>query len=174
MYCNTEESELYLAGESLGRKTRDSRRFPAGGLVWKVPFTNGPNDLLVEGFIDGELVASDELQVTYLVGRHGKFNDVILSQKELDKDRVIVMAEAVDKDGNRVLDFSDRAYFSTLDGKGRLLENYGTPTKSSIIEMANGYAAIELERGERATTVEFKAQNIKSRFIEVRGRKHSR
>jgi beta-galactosidase len=172
VYCNTEESELYLNGTSLGRKTRNPRSVPAGGLVWKVPFTNGPNDLLVEGFIDGEHVASDELQVTYLVGRHGKLHDVILSQKDLNKDRVIVMAEAVDKDGNRVLNFSDRAYFSTLDGTGRLLENYGTPTKSSIIEMANGYAAIELERGEQATTVEFKAQKIKSRFIEVRGKNH--
>jgi beta-galactosidase len=80
------------------------------------------------------------------------------------------MAEAVDADGHRVLDFSERVYFSTLGGDGRLLENFGTPTKSSIIEMANGYAAIEFERGEQATTVELKAQNIKSRFIEIGGR----
>ncbi len=167
VYCNTDEAELYLDGTSLGRKTREPRSFPAGGLVWKVPFGNGPNGLLVEGFIDGELVASDELEVTYLAGRHGILHDVVLSQQDLDKDRVLIIAEAVDVDGNRVLDFSDRAYFSTLDGNGRLLENYGTPTKSSVIEMANGYAAIELETREQATTVEFKTQNIKSRFIEV-------
>jgi beta-galactosidase len=170
VYCNTDEAELYLDGTSLGRKTREPQSFPAGGLVWKVPFTSGANDLRAEGFVDGAPVASDELRVTYLVGQHGKLHDVKLSHKDLGKNRVLIMAEAVDADGNRVSSFSDRAYFSTLGGNGRLLENYGTPTKSSIIEMANGYAAIELERGEQATTVEFKTQNIKSRFIDVRGK----
>ncbi|MBT8056153.1 MAG: glycoside hydrolase family 2 protein, partial [Gammaproteobacteria bacterium] len=170
VYCNTEEAELYLDGESLGRNTRDPQSFPAGGLVWEVPFVDGPNELSVEGFINGEQVATDNLQVTYVVGGHGKFQDLILTQKDLGDNRVLITAEAVDADGNRVLDFSDRAYFSTLGGDGRLLENYGTPTKSSIIEMANGYAAIEFERGEQATTVESKAQNIKGRFIEIGGR----
>jgi beta-galactosidase len=170
VYCNTDEAELYLGGTSLGRKVRDPNRFPAGGLIWKTPFANGANDLRVEGFVDGASVASDELRVTYLVGQHGNLHDVTLSQKELGKGRVLIMAEAVDADGNRVLSFSDRAYFSALDGNGYLLENYGTPTKSSIIEMANGYAAIELARGKQPTTVEFKAQNVKSRFIEISGK----
>jgi beta-galactosidase len=170
VYCNTEKAELYLDGKSLGRKTKDPQRFPAGGLVWAVPFANGPNELSVEGFIDGEHVASDNLQVTYVVGGQGKFQDLVFTQENLSDSRVLIMAEAVDADGHRVLDFSDRVYFSTLGGDGRLLENFGTPTKSSIIEMANGYAAIEFERGEQATTVELKAQNIKSRFIEIGGR----
>jgi beta-galactosidase len=170
VYCNTEEAELYLDGKSLGRKTRNPQSFPAGGLVWRMPFADGPNELAVEGFIDGEPVATDDLQVTYVAGGHGTFHDLKLTQEALGDGRVMIVAEAVDADGNRVLDFSDRAYFSRLGGDGRLLENYGTPTKSSIIEMANGYAAIEFERGEQATTVEFKAQNIKSRFIEIAGK----
>ena len=170
VYCNTEKAELYLDGKSLGRKTKDQQSFPAGGLVWAVPFANGPNELSVEGFIDGEHVASDNLQVTYVVGGQGKFQDLVFTQEDLSDSRVLIMAEAVDADGHRVLDFSERVYFSTLGGDGRLLENFGTPTKSSIIEMANGYAAIEFERGEQATTVELKAQNIKSRFIEIGGR----
>lgn len=170
VYCNTEKAELYLDGKSLGRKTKDQQSFPAGGLVWAVPFANGPNELSVEGFIDGEHVASDNLQVTYVVGGQGKFQDLVFTQEDLSDSRVLIMAEAVDADGHRVLDFSDRVYFSTLGGDGRLLENFGTPTKSSIIEMANGYAAIEFERGEQATTVELKAQNIKSRFIEIGGK----
>ena len=80
------------------------------------------------------------------------------------------MAEALDEDGNRVLDFSDRVYFSTLDGDGRLIQNYGTPTKSGIIEMASGYAAVEFERGVQVTTVELKTQNIKGRYIEISGK----
>ena len=170
VYCNTEEAELYLDGKSLGRNARDPQSFPAGGLVWMVPFADGPNELSVEGFINGEPVASDTLQVTYVVGGHGKFQDLKLAQKDLTDGRVMIMAEAVDADGHRVLDFSDRAYFSTLGGDGRLIENYGTPTKSSVIEMANGYAAIEFERGEQATIVEFKAQNIKGRLIEIGGK----
>ena len=161
---------MYLDGESQGRKTRDPQSFPAGGLVWLVPFADGPNELIVEGFIDGEKVASDDLQVTYVVGAHGKLQDLVLTQKDLGDNRVMIMAEAVDADGHRVLSFSERAYFSTLGGDGRLLENYGTPTKSSIIEMANGYAAIEFERGEQATIVEFKGQNLKGRFIEISGK----
>ncbi|MDZ4260822.1 MAG: beta-galactosidase, partial [Pseudomonadota bacterium] len=76
-------------------------------------------------------------------------------------------AEAQDKDGNRVLNFSERAYFFNVGESGRLIENLGTPTGSSIIEMANGYAAIEFEMGSSPALIEFRTQNIKAAFLSL-------
>lgn len=164
VFCNTQSAELFLDGKSLGVKQRDPQQFPAGGLVWKVPFVNGLNKLLVKGGSDAVNV-EDQLDVTYLVGHHGPFATLKLSAKPLSDRRFLIEAEAQDKDGNRVLDFSDRAYFFNVGESGRLIENLGTPTGSSIIEMANGYAAIEFEMGQSPALIEFRTQNIKAAFI---------
>lgn len=164
VFCNTQSAELFLDGKSLGVKQRDPQQFPAGGLVWKVPFVNGLNKLLVKGVSDAVNV-EDQLDVTYLIGHHGPFATLKLSAKPLSDRRFLIEAEAQDKDGNRVLDFSDRVYFFNVGESGRLIENQGTPTGSSIIAMANGYAAIEFEMGPSPALIEFRTQNIKAAFI---------
>jgi len=167
VYCNTEEAELFLDGLSLGKKIKRPKQFPAGGLVWKVPFQQAINNLTVKGYIKGELIASNKLEVTYKVGKHGSFDRVVLSEKPLDESRSLIIAEAVDVDGNRVLNYSERVYFSTLNGDGVLAENFGSPAKSSVIEMANGYAAIEFVNGSQPTVVEFRTQNVKGIYIRL-------
>ena len=166
VFCNTNSAELFLNGKSLGAKERKPAVFPAGGLVWQVPFVNGVNQLRVTGSSD-QVQVEDTLNVTYLIGHHGPFATLKLSSTAIDSQRVLIEAEAVDVNGNRVLDFSERAYFSTLDENGQLLENQGTPTGSSIIEMANGYAAIEFKPGQHASTVEVRTQNIKGVYLRV-------
>lgn len=166
VYCNTETAELFLNGESLGEKVRDPKQFPAGGLVWKAPFKNGENQLLVKG-TKGEVTVEDNLVVTYLVGKHGSIETIQLSSRKLDSGRVLIEAAAVDKDGNRVLNYSERVYFFNIGEQGKLIENQGTPNGSSIIEMASGYAAIEFEPGEKPSVIEFRTQNVKGVYIEV-------
>ncbi len=165
-FCNTNSAELFLNGKSLGAKERKPAEFPAGGLVWQVPFIAGVNELRVTGRSD-QVQVEDTLNVTYLIGHHGPFATLKLSSTAIDKQRVLIEAEAVDVNGNRVLDFSERAYFSTLDENGQLLENQGTPTGSSIIEMANGYAAIEFKPGQHASTVEVRTQNVKGVYLTI-------
>ena len=176
VFCNTQSVELFLNGKSLGTKKRDVKVFPAGGLVWQVPFKNGKNKLRVLGYATAQAnkkskPVEDALEVTYLIGEHGPFFELKMSFTKLAANRLLVSAEALDKDGNRVLDFSERAYFSNLGESGQLLENQGTPTGSSVIAMANGYAAIEFEQGEQESVIEFRTQNVKGSFISVPARR---
>ncbi|WP_440877078.1 glycoside hydrolase family 2 protein [Thalassotalea sp. PLHSN55] len=168
VYCNTEQAELSLNGKSLGVKTNDKSIFPAGGLVWKVPFISGKNTLEVTGFNGKNNVAQDTLAITYLTGKHGKYDHISLTSTPLSNGNMLITAEAQDSKGNRVLDYSERAYFSNLEGHGELLEHYGTPTRSSIIEMASGVASIEFVPDENSpATIEFRSQNIKGVYIVI-------
>lgn len=167
VYCNTDEAELYLNGESLGKKVKQDGVVPAGGLVWAVPFKNGQNSLEVIGYIQQRKVAEDSRDVTYLVGKHGKFHHIKLTAQDLGDNRYLIEAEARDEDGNRVLDYQERVHFFNIGDEGELLENYGTPYKSSTIEMGSGYAAIEFIAGDKPSTVEFRTQNIKGVYVEI-------
>jgi beta-galactosidase len=167
VYCNTQSAELFLDGQSLGVKNKQAGVVPAGGLVWQVPFKQGSNNLSVKGYIKQQLEAQDKLTVDYVIGQHGKLDKVLLSSQLLGDNHWRITAEAVDKDGNRVLDYSERAYFYNIGDHGTLLENYGTPGKSSIIEMASGLASIEFVADGQPSIIEFRTQNTKGVYITV-------
>jgi len=167
VYCNTEQAELWLNGKSLGRITKDKHKVPAGGLVWQVPFVNGSNKLNVVAYNAGKAVAEDTVDVHYLVGEHGSFDHIKLSANPLKPGHWLITAEALDKNNQRVLNYAERIYFSNLGSHGQLLENYGTPTKSSIIEIASGLAQIEFISGQQPATLEFRSQNIKGTYIDI-------
>ncbi|EWH08409.1 beta-galactosidase/beta-glucuronidase-like protein [Catenovulum agarivorans DS-2] len=167
VYCNTESAELWLNGESLGKITKDPTKFPAGGLVWQTPFKSGINKLEVKGYSKGKTVAKDELQVTYVVGKHGKYDHIKLTQTKLENGNVLITAEARDADGNRVIDYSEKAHFSSMEGNGYLYENYGVPGRTNGIQMANGVASIEFKPGDKPATIEFRTQNIKGVYTVV-------
>ena len=166
VYCNTESAELFLNDKSLGKKTRDATQFPAGGLVWQVPFINGENTLNVVGSAQTGDV-SDKLVVNYLIGKHGKFNQISLTSKKLENGNILIEAEAIDKEGNRVLDYNKRSYFFNMTSQGRLNVNQGTPTGSDIVEMASGYAAIEYIPNGQPTVIEYRNQNVKGVYISL-------
>ena len=167
VFCNTERAELFLNGKSLGAKTKDNKIFPAGGLVWHVPFIDGENTLIVKGETGEKVKVSDSLTVNYLIGKHGVFDQIKLSAKLLPNGNQLIEAEAVDASGNRVLSYNKRSYFSNMTSHGQLLENLGTPSGSSIIEMANGYASIEFAPAKQVTTIEYRNQNVKGVYIRL-------
>ncbi|WP_395339236.1 glycoside hydrolase family 2 protein [Ningiella sp. W23] len=167
VYCNTEHAELFLDGESLGKKTKQAGVIPAGGLVWKVPFKNGSNRVEVIGFNGNEAVTQDNRDITYLVGKHGKYHHIQLTAKLIAGNRYLIEAQALDKDNNRVLSYQERVKFFNIGDEGKLLENYGTPYKSSTIEMGSGYAAIEFIAGDKPSIIEFRTQNIKGVYVNV-------
>ncbi|MBB5213028.1 glycoside hydrolase family 2 protein [Microbulbifer hydrolyticus] len=168
VYCNTDTAELYLNGKSLGSKERRPGDFPAHGLVWQVPFQKGENELRVVGKVgeDGKTV-EDAYRLTYYVGEPAKTEQVVLTASRTAENTYLITAEAQDKQGRRATEFSDRGYFSVLNGGGQLQENQGTYTGSSTIEMANGIAAIEFVPGTRPAVVEFRTQNIKGVYIDL-------
>jgi beta-galactosidase len=167
VYCNSQSAELFLNGSSLGKKDKQKGVVPAGELVWKVPFKNGDNTLLVKGFNGNKQVAEDSLQLRYLTGKHGKYKRIEMTKTKLAENRWLITAEALDKDGNRVLNYSERAYFFNIGDQGKLYENYGTPTRSSVIEMASGVASIEYQEGDKPSIIEFRTQNIKGVYLNV-------
>lgn len=167
VYCNTDSAELFHNGESLGLKEKQVNVVPAGGLVWRVPFKNGVNTLSVKGFRDGKQVAEDSHEVNYLIGKHGKFKTINLQAEHIADNRWVITAEAVDKKGQRVLDYSERAYFFNIGEEGNLVENQGTPAGSSVISMASGFAKIEFIDNGEPTTIEYRGQNVKGVYVEI-------
>ena len=172
VYCNTDSAQLTLNGVALDKKTKDPALFPASGLVWDVDFKGGENSLSVTGHSADGLEASDSLTINYSEQAYGKLADIRLSSKQLDDGLILIQAVAVDKSGQRVHSSRERVYFShTNEGTGgKLLEAYGTPDKSSIIEMANGYAGILFEpSGDGGEAViEVRSQSFKGAYIRLR------
>ena len=55
------------------------------------------------------------------------------------------------------------------DGAGELLVDYGTPTRSRVVGMANGRAAIEVLPGDGRTVIEARNQDFKGSYLELSG-----
>jgi beta-galactosidase len=90
-----------------------------------------------------------------------------LSNRILPNGNFLVEAKMMDVHGRRVLDYEQPLYFS-LDGAGELMKNYGTPTRSQIIQMANGYAAIELEPAASGKAIiEARNQDFKGSYLVI-------
>ncbi|WP_020569083.1 glycoside hydrolase family 2 protein [Neolewinella persica] len=166
VFSNCDEVELVHNENSLGRKTRELGKYPAQGLSWELLFEEGRNDFVSRGYKDGKMVTEDKLTVAYTYTNHGVAKDIVLTHRPLDNGNILIVATMRDKDGLRVLDYEDYVYFD-LNGAGELLINYGTPTRSQIIQMANGRAAIEMVPGEGKTVIEARNQDFKGSYLEI-------
>ena len=170
VFSNCPEVELFLNGVWQGKRKRDIGSFPASGLSWEVRFTEGENTLTAVGLKDGKKVTEDTLTVRYWFTKHLLPDQIVLSTETLPGGNVLVTALAVDKNGRRCLDYNKRIYF-TAEGKGELLVNYGTPTRSSVIEMANGKAQIEfVPHPAGSAVIEARNQDFKGAYIFINER----
>ena len=165
VFSNCQEVELFHNGKSQGKKKRVLGEFPACGLHWDVIFIEGANTLSAVGYTDGKKIAEDSMTVNYQYGQADKADHIDLSYKMLENGNYLVEAHMKDKDGNRVLDYEKHLYFSR-DGAGSLVKDYGTPTRSQVIQMANGYAAIELEPAATGRAIiEARNQDFKGSYL---------
>ncbi|AFU98802.1 glycoside hydrolase family 2 protein [Simiduia agarivorans] len=167
VYCNTDSAELWLNGKSLGLKQRVHGAYPAHGLVWQVPFVEGSNQLRVQGYNDGESVAGDALALEYHEGKAPAMARVSLSAEDLGDGHWLITAEALGANGLRATGFNDRVYFSVANHQGRLLSDQGHYQGASVIEMANGLAAIRYQAGARAGLIELRSQDLKGVYLEI-------
>jgi len=167
VYSNAAEVELFINGQSQGRKRRDIQQFPACGLNWNVQFKNGQNEVLAVGKNSQGEICSDTLVINYYSEKAGKPNRIELSSERLSNGNYLIEALVVDKDGHRCLDYNQRIYFSS-DGSGQLMTNYGTYTGSDVIEAASGRAAIEFipVPGEMAV-IECRNQDFKGSYLRI-------
>ncbi len=171
VYCNTDSAQLTLNGKALEEKSKDPALFPASGLFWDVSLEQGINKLSVTGKSAGKEVASDSLEISYTENKYGKLANIKLSSKRLDDGLILIEAIAVDKAGRRVHSSRERIYFSHVNAGtgGVLLESYGTPDKSAIIELANGRATILFDPAEDGgiAVIEVRSQSFKGSYIRL-------
>jgi beta-galactosidase len=167
VFSNCEIVELFHNNKSLGKKNRAVGEFPACGLNWDVVFVQGENQLTAKGFKNGKVITSDSMIVNYDYNQSATPDKIQLSYRTLDNGNYLIEAFMMDDKGSRVLDYEKHLYFSN-DGAGTLLKNYGTPTRSQVIEMANGYAAIELIPSDRGKAIiEARNQDFKGSYLVI-------
>lgn len=167
IYSNCESVELIHNGQKLGRKNRVLGALPAGGLNWDVNFTAGENTLIALGIAADGSTYSDTLSLTYDFHQADQADNIQLSSKMLANGNYLVEAVMLDKNGVRVLDYEEEIYFA-CDGAGTLLRHYGTPTRSQVIQMANGRAAIELTPDESGKAIiEARNQDFKGSYLVI-------
>lgn len=165
VYSNCPTVELFHKGQSLGKKDRQIKLFPACGLTWDLLFDEGDNDIVAVGYNGDALLASDTMSVHYSYTEADKPDHIDLSYQMQANGNYLIEATMRDKQGRRVLDYEKYIYFS-MDGNGELLQNYGTPTRSRVIEMANGYAAIELAPADKGRAIiEARNQDFKGSYL---------
>jgi len=134
VYSNEPEVELFVNGQSAGKRKRDCRDYPAQGFHWKVVFRPGHNTVVARS-----RHLTDEIAFEYQTGHWGKPAAIQLTLK----DDSLVEAVIVDSQGRRCLDSRDWMVFS-IAGDAQLLRNQGNATGSTRIQAANGRAAIRL------------------------------
>ncbi len=166
VYSNCDSVELSLNGTSQGARRRVADDFPAQGLRWNVHFAAGENRLSSH-CRSGPATSSDSLTVHYSATASGPADHITMSTEQLPNGHLLIVATAVDAQGKRALDYNRRIYFAH-DGAGELVVDYGTPTRSRIIEMANGRAAIEFVPGAGRAVIEARNQDFKGAYLELK------
>ncbi len=169
VYSNCSQVELFLNGRSLGKRNKDVRKFPAQNLHWYVPFKSGRNRLIALGFKANRLLASDTLTVNYRFAKPEPPRKIVLRARKIGAALYEITALALDAHNNRSLNYNKRIYFSALQG-GKLVENYGTPDGSSVIEMSNGKAQIRFRKyPDRKAVIEVRNQDFKGSYLVLPG-----
>jgi beta-galactosidase len=166
VYSNCEVAELFLNGESMGMRTRNSQNFPAAGLRWIVKFNDGENHLKVVATKDGEQV-TDEITQFYQSEKWG--DPATLKITEVKREGNVVEVEAKIYDKNNVFcpNAKNRIEFS-LSGDGELIDNLGTYNGSRAIQLYNGRALIRIKMNGEKAVVAANSDNIKTGFITIK------
>lgn len=167
VFTNCDEVVLIFNGTDLGKKTWNIDEFPACGLNWDLKFEEGDNQLLAKAYRNGQQVAEHKLIINYRYDQNQQPERFYITSEVQKNGMVLVTATARDKNGFRCLDYEEPVYFYHA-GDGKLIVNQGTPTGSSIIEMANGQASILLKPVPGGSCViEARNQDFKGDYLMI-------
>lgn len=162
VYSNCEEAELFLNGQSVGTKRRDSQDFPAAGLRWNVRFLPGKNVLQVVAKT-GKKKVTDEVEVVYQTETWRMPVRLELTAVQEIGDLTELEAVAYDPGGIRCLDAKNVVEFQ-LAGDGKLVDNQGTSRGSRKLQLYNGRALIRVRNWGRSV-VSVKSDGLKTGFV---------
>jgi beta-galactosidase len=166
VYSNCSSAELFLNGESQGKRSRDSQNFPAAGLRWAVQLKPGGNHVKVVAEKDGTIV-TDELTWEYQTETWDKPARLTLKLIAQDNDIATVEVLALDEKGVPCLDAGDFIRFD-LTGDGRLIDNLGTSTAARRVQLYTGRARISLNLNNGTSVVSAAAEGMETMFLTVK------
>ena len=165
VYSNCPKVELFLNGESLGVRNRDSQNFPAAGLRWIVNFKRGKNTLRAISYV-GESSIEDSIDLEYQTEAWGTPVQLRLSTLQDSETNATVQVYAFDAAGIRCLDATNFVEFD-IAGDGELIADLGTSTASRKVQLTNGRAQISIRKNEGNSVIAVKTKGLPTVFLNV-------
>lgn len=163
VYSNCSKVELFLNGESLGTKTRNTDIYPACGLFWNVQFKKGKNELIALSKVNGKEI-KDMIDVTYQTDKWETPINLVIKEIPIDEKYSWVEVKAIDKNKVLCLDARNRVRF-TVAGDAKLIDNLGTSTGSNLVELTNGVAKIKIEKFGNKYAVAAQSEGLNSAIL---------
>lgn len=168
VYSNCDEVELFLNGESLGVKKRNSQNFPAAGLRWHSRFRQGQNTVKavgIKGKGKSNVILNDEITFEYETRPFGNPIQIKAFATKADDNGYWIETELRDANGIISCESSDFVFFEVI-GSGSLIKDMGTTTGSDKVQAANGRARIKLVTTGKAI-VAVKVKGLPTAFVTV-------
>jgi beta-galactosidase len=163
VYSNCDEVELFLNGESLGTKKRDTKVFPACGLFWNVKFNKGKNTLLAVS-AQKTTEVQDEIELNYQTEEWGEPSTLELEEKQIDENYSWLIVRVLDKNGVLCLDAINFVEFSAT-GDAELIKHQGTSHGSQRVGLCNGEAKIKVKRIGNTYSLAVKSEGLNTALI---------
>ncbi len=165
VYSNCDEAELFVNGESMGVKKRNSQDFPAAGLRWMVALNNGDYNVKVVAK-KGRTTVTDELSFKYQTAKWEAPASMVLEKLSEANDTTTVQVSVLDKNGVQCLDAAQFVRFSSI-GDGHLIDNQGTSTGARKVQLYNGRAIIRIKNNNAKNIVSVQSEGLPTTFIDL-------
>jgi beta-galactosidase len=167
VYTNCTEAELFLNGESLGRKTREAKADPT--LRWEVPYAAG--ELKAVAYREGEAAAEYAVRSA---GEPARVEARLVPMQPGDTTAQIEI-DVMDAEGVRCWRASDRVKL-TVEGPGRLLGIENGDTRGSDpyqdaehpVYGGRALAFVKVGEGSGAVTVKISAEGLEPVEVEIK------
>jgi beta-galactosidase len=165
VYSNCDQAELFVNEKSYGVKKRNSQDYPAAGLRWNVVFNEGKNSVRVVA-IKNKVEVSDEISLEYQTKNWNQPSKFQLKKTGGNNGIETIQAVLVDNNNIPCLDAVSKVQFK-ISGDGSLIENQGTSTGSSSVQLSNGRATIKLNTNKGKSVVSVSSEGLSTAFIEI-------
>ncbi len=172
VYSNCDEAELFVDGKSQGVKKRNSQDFPAAGLRWMVPLSAGKHTVKVVAR-KGKATVTDEISFEYQTQKWGKPAKLVLEQVALENDTATVQVRAYDQHNVLCLDAANFVQFG-LTGDGHLIDNQGTSTGASKVQLYNGRALIKIATNKGKNVVSVTSEGLPTQLLQLSSEKEGK
>lgn len=157
-YNNADEVELFLNGQSLGKKSKEQEKFH---VMWRVPYKAGT--LKAVSYKNGKEVLTREVKTTSEPVSIKMTADRAVIDAD-GKDLSFITVEVLDKDGN-VVPTADNLINFSVDGAGQIVgTDNGDPTDSLSLKkpqrkLFNGKALVVIQSTRNAGKITVKASS---------------